>query len=488
MIEVIRNGSLCCATGLSIDQIEKMKPSLEYEEVTMEPGPMGKLVTVRETRRLWAIQEGGGLVFPCGFIDRVRKLITDMGGTVNSYKRVDERDITLKYDLNKIIIADLREQQKQFLRVVVTFEGGLVVSPTGSGKSYGMREICAMFYDSRIVIAAPRIEAVATLKRYLDDKFYGQVGQVGGGKRSTKRITISTFDSLTKVDDLEKTDILIVDEVHKAPPDKYRAAVSAYGAAVKRFGFTATPERYDGKEVLNEAMFGPIRVAFTYKDSQEEGAVTPIRVFVRDNTFGPDKSFLDKLRTSIDRDRYAIWRNQPRNRLIASDIKALVDNEIAQGRPDPQVLVIVDKTEHAYALLQELEGFTIVTGKVDAKRLKKLNKSGLDIEFTDLVSDNRRSYLRRLFENGELKRTVATKIWTESVSSNHCNIVVYAAGDAKVNDFIQAIGRGSRILEGKTYTTVLVYNDLFAPAYQARSSKLIRAANKQGHTMHRISA
>ena len=352
-----------------------------------------------------------------------------------------------------------------------------------SGKSYGMREICAIYPDKNIIIAAPGIESVATLNRYLSEKFPGQVGQVGGGKRHTRRITIATFDSLMKVDTLGDTDILIVDEVHRAPAAKYAISIAACVSAVKRFGFTATADgRGDGAELLNTGMFGDIVLNIAFYEAAGRGEVVPVHLIIHEHTKGPNGEMLKNMQQA-NKDRRAIWRNDERNRLIANDARSL-----AEAADDPQILIIVGKAEHAYALGKLLPDFRIVTGDLDKKAREKLARRGVDFETQGVCSKKDREAFRGQFEQGKLRRVIATEIWSASVSSNDCDIVIFASGSGSTITFLQSLGRGTRVNKetDKQITTGVVYRDMFAPAYKARSDKLIKAAKSQGHQMTKV--
>lgn len=470
-----RSGILVAAYGLSPEIRDRLTAAMEYDHRAMGPDGRGGLQMVVTRRRLWSMQDDGSLLFQCGFVPTAYRIVEAAGGRVVEYLRLDRRP-EIEYDLSRLDVDNLREGQTQMISAFVAHEGGLIVSPTGSGKSYGMREICAMYPGLNIIIAAPGIEAVATLNRYLSEKFPGEVGQMGGGKKHTRRITISTFDSLMKVETLDKTDILIVDEVHRAPAAKYATSIAACTYAVKRFGFTATAEgRGDGAELMNTGMFGDVVLDIGFYEAESRGEVAPVHVIVHEHKRGPSGEVLKSMQQA-NKDRKAIWRNDGRNRLIRDDVLSLLE-----GPDDLQVLVIVSKAEHAYALGALLPDFQIVTGNLDKKARGRLQRRGINLEEQGVCSKKDRDELRTQFERGELRRVIATEIWSASVSSDDCDIVVFASGSGSTITFLQSVGRGTRVKAGKLLTTCLVYRDMFAPAYKARSDKLISAAKKQGH-------
>jgi superfamily II DNA or RNA helicase len=155
---------------------------------------------------------------------------------------------------------------------------------------------------------------------------------------------------------------------------------------------------------------------------------------------------------------------------------------------NPQVLVLVEKTEHALVLQSLMPDFTLVHGDLDQTRKARLVKQGLLGDGERTMTSKDRDKVREGFESGEIKRVLATQIFSTGVSSDHCQIVAIASGSGAIISFIQSIGRGSRTCEGigKTHAMVLLWRDTFARSYTARASKLVGAAKKQGHKIVRI--
>ena len=480
-ILIERSGLLVVVHGLAPQMAESLQAQLQYTYHSMEPNGRGGMKAVSEVRRLWAMRDDGSLLTDCGFVSRIHSTVEAMGGQVTRYDRVDRPPIELHPRLDLVDASTWREGQVQMLSTFAGHEGGLIVSPTGSGKSYGMREICAMYPDARIVITAPGVDAVATVARYVRERLPGQVGQMGGGRRSTKRITVATFNSLTKVDYFNEIDILIADEVHRAPAKTYAEAIGAMSSPYKRFGFTATPEgRSDKSELVNEGLFGPILVDIPYYEAVERGEVVPIHCIVHEHWNGPNPELLASIKNIVRRDKRALWRNEHRNRMIADDI-----SQILTANPDTQILVLVAKVEHLYNLLQIMQpmGFEAVTGNLTKKDVHKYQKRGVPITYHAITNIRKRDWQRREFEQGRLRRVIATEVWSQSVSANECSVTYFASGSGASIACLQTLGRASRVDDdrGKTLGTVIVPRDMFYKGYQARSDKLIRAIRKQGH-------
>jgi len=482
MVAIIRQGMLCSASGVVGAAREVLKRELTFERLESEV-VFGKIRTHAVPIQMWCEQVDGGFVFMAGLLSRVCDLLSGFGIQVDSITRTDGRPDDLPYDLSGVGVGALRQEQVQMLTAMVAHPGGVVKSPTGSGKTYVMREVCSLWPKSRIVVAAPGVETVETLFRYLDEKYPGQIGQVGAGRKFTRRVTVSTYDSLLKVGELDKIDILIADEAHCSPAKEYSQIFSAVQAPVKRFAFTATPKgRGDRAEWMMEALFGPLLVDIEYSSSVASKSVVPLKVLVLDQPWGPNDETLrwsnkDKgtERRLDDRARLAIWRNHRRNEQIAEDIR------VAMAKYDnPQTLLLVNKTEHAMVLKELLPDFEVVHGDITAKRQAKLAKRGIT---ATTITKKERETLRKRFESGDLRRVIATDVFATGVSANECQIVGIASGSGSVIKCIQSIGRGSRVDANseKTHATCLLWKDTFARTYRTKSLQLIAAARGEGH-------
>lgn len=482
-VELRRNGVLVAAYGVQPAALEAMQWYMTYDrkELVQE---RGKSKTVTSTYRQWYVQEDGAIVFPVGFVPRVCGIIAAYGDVVSRYFRRDRSD-ALRLDLSRVNCTGLRPEQVQMLQAVDGNEGGQLISPTGSGKSYGMQEICAMYPEASIIICAPGRETVSTMCRYLQERFGKDgVGQVGGGKRHTRRITVSTFNSILRVDNVEKVDILLADEGHRTPAVLFERNLMAVTSPLKRFMFTATPEgRYDNAELVMESLFGPQLVNIPFQQSVANGSVLPVHIIVKDQPHGPSDAELRRYPAGPFRDRVAIWRNNKRNDMIAKDVQ-----EVMSTYDDPQVLVLVDKTEHALILHKYLPDFELVHGTVDAGRRAQFKKQALLGEDDKMLTPSERDAVRKRFESGESRRVLATQVFATGVSADQCQIVAIASGSGSVIQFLQSLGRAARKSDatGKTHATAMIWRDTFSFAYTGRATRLIDAATREQHYITRV--
>ena len=133
----------------------------------------------------------------------------------------------------------LRADQMRLVEYVLQNikEDNLVVSPSGSGKSYiiAYLEKLLTLQGYLVYVYAPTIE----VREQLDELM-----KANGSSNKTKGV-IEDINS-----DNDAPDYLLIDEAHHSEADTYQLLFDKYPNAIK-IGFSATPERLDGKGLDN---------------------------------------------------------------------------------------------------------------------------------------------------------------------------------------------------------------------------------------------
>jgi len=135
---------------------------------------------------------------------------------------------------------------------------GIVVLPTGAGKSY-VAELAILAVQRSTLVVVPTLDLMAQWARSLSHAFGVDVGMVGGGEHRVESITITTYDSAYRhMDRLgNRFGLIVFDEVHHLPSDTYSQA-AALSIAPYRLGLTATLERSDGAHDYLDPLLGPV--------------------------------------------------------------------------------------------------------------------------------------------------------------------------------------------------------------------------------------
>jgi superfamily II DNA or RNA helicase len=151
-----------------------------------------------------------------------------------------------------------REYQKAALAEWLKTRRGVVVMPTGTGKTFAAF-LCIEKVGRPTLVVTPKIDLMVQWAQELERAFGVEVGMVGAGEFSYKPLTVTTYDSAYI--HLEwwanRYGMVIFDECHHLPGASYMEAANA-GLAPFRLGLTATPERADGGDQLLPELVGPI--------------------------------------------------------------------------------------------------------------------------------------------------------------------------------------------------------------------------------------
>jgi len=126
----------------------------------------------------------------------------------------------------------------------------LVVAPTGSGKTVMFAEIArsAAAKGNRVLILVHRREILEQTLSKLH-----ALGITSGQIASGRPMTMDTVQSamiqtlVRRLAYVRRPDIIIADECHHVLPDNSHGRALAYWREVPRIGWTATPERLDGR-------------------------------------------------------------------------------------------------------------------------------------------------------------------------------------------------------------------------------------------------
>jgi superfamily II DNA or RNA helicase len=205
---------------------------------------------------------------------------------------------------------------------------------------------------------------------------------------------------------LERIGLLIVDEAHHVPADTWRTVIELVPAP-RRYGFTATPSRADGREgELFEAL-GPIVAEVAPDVVEAAGAVLVPVVRFYATRWSP---------RSAD-PRAELATSGPRNRRI-------VDLVTRQVRDRRRVLVLVERIDHVEALVAGLQGAGVATARLDGT----------------LTREDRRAALASI-RSGRASVLVATSLADEALDVPLLDTLVLAVSCGVEGRTQQRIGR-----------------------------------------------
>jgi len=143
----------------------------------------------------------------------------------------------------------LRDFQLKAVEAFLRRGKGVIVAPTGSGKTAIAVECMFRLGNPRTAILVPKIPLMEQWVRFLAkcgvyaSKFYGEEKRLG-------RVTVFIFNSAVKhLRELSRYDFIIVDEVHWLGADKFSSILNVIRGCKYALGLTSHIERADGMHV-----------------------------------------------------------------------------------------------------------------------------------------------------------------------------------------------------------------------------------------------
>lgn len=325
----------------------------------------------------------------------------------------------------------------------------LIVAATGTGKTViaalDYRRFCKASPDrkNRILFVAHREEilrqSLATFRAVLKDPNFGDL-YVGNNKPESLDylfVSIQTVASqkLYEILPADHYDYIVVDEFHHAAATTYQGLINSFKPHIL-LGLTATPERMDGKSILDyfdghiaaeirlpEAIDRKLLCPFQYFGVSDETDLSNVR-WVRG---GYDKAELSNL-YSLNRE-VAVRRS---NHIVNSIYKYVTDINSVHG------LGFCVSVEHANFMADQF------------------NEKGIpSISLTADSSDQERNTAKNRLVNGELKFIFVVDLYNEGVDIPEVDTVLFLRPTESLTIFLQQLGRGLRLAQGKECLTVL---------------------------------
>jgi superfamily II DNA or RNA helicase len=343
---------------------------------------------------------------------------------------------------------ELHYYQKAALEKLLEARHAGVEIGTGLGKSYIILHL-AKSLGLPTVIMAPSTsiadQLYETFKHHLGPK---QVGKCYGGKVEFKKLfTIALPQTLINIKpgnpafvSLSKTKVFIADESHLCPAETLsQVCFGLMENAPYRFFFSATQLRNDGKDLLLDAITGPIVYKMTVREGVDQG-------FLAKPVFKMVKTYSDYPCTKEDPNDNTREDLLYNPRVIRQ--AAMLANNFVKHL-NHQVLILVDEVEQFTKLLPYLEykaGFA--HGPLSDNK-SKVPEAYWKSEHTELVKQ---------FNDGKLDILVGTSCISTGTDIRNVKSMIYLQGGRSEIQVKQAIGRATRKIPGKTECNIIDFD------------------------------
>jgi len=328
----------------------------------------------------------------------------------------------------------------------------LVVAATGTGKTLISAFDFAHFLrnkpDAKFLFVAHRQEilkqAQASYRGVLRNSHFGELWVAGAKPEHYRQLFASIQTLNSQLADLSLSadyyDYIVIDEVHHIAASSYRAVLEYFTPKIL-LGLTATPERHDGSDILAD-FGGVIAAELRLPEAINRRHLCPFQYFAVDDD-------TDLRSISWSRGRYDIGQltnlythNHVRVHKIVQSLQEIV-TDIGSIR----ALAFCVSREHADFMCKQF-------------LLKGINS---DV----LTSDNsgQRQQKQQALRCGEINVLFVVDIFNEGVDIPEVDTLLFLRPTESLTIFLQQLGRGLRLFDGKECCTVLDFVGNSRPEY-----------------------
>lgn len=253
----------------------------------------------------------------------------------------------------------LRPYQQAAVEALLRAKSGVIVIPTGGGKTMVAMGIAHTLQTRTLFIVHTREllkQTIETARRLLGV----EPGIFGSGEWKMSPFTVGLIQTLARRDlsDIaEEFGLVIIDEAHHAPAQSYCQVLPAFLARY-RVALTATPYRKDGLHELLWLQFGDIVYRIGKRDLEQHGRLLSPRIFpiTTEYQYVYDNDFTQMITD--------MTHNTERQKLI-------IDTIVQTHRPYGCSLILTERVHHATQIYQSLLSanlpVVLIHGKISAK-------------------------------------------------------------------------------------------------------------------------
>ncbi|MBT4971539.1 MAG: DUF3427 domain-containing protein [Thiotrichales bacterium] len=380
---------------------------------------------------------------------RLKKSLANARGVQNN-------DPVLFFDLEP---HSYQKQILEKLHIERTIHGrhkNLIVAATGTGKTvisaFDFRRFNRENPGAKLLFVAHREEmlkqARKTFQAVLRDASFGELWVGGIKPEHFNQLFVSVqtlkgqIKSLVLTDDFY--DMIVIDEVHHISANSYRSILSLFSPDIL-LGLTATPERQDGKSIL-EDFCHTIAAELRLSDAINRRYLCPFQYFGIDDV--------------VDLSDVA-WK---KGRYIPGELTQIYTQNDNRVNHILQNMDSILEDIHAIKCL----AFCVSQDHADYMAQKFLIKNVRSAVLTSRNSKDRDT-LRKKLIRGELNILFVVDIFNEGVDIPEIDTVLFLRPTESLTVFLQQLGRGLRLTDSKDCLTVLDFVGNAKPEYDFSS-------------------
>lgn len=321
----------------------------------------------------------------------------------------------------------------------------LVVAATGTGKTvisgFDYKRLKSENKNSspRLLFVAHRTDilkqSLECFRGILRDQNFGELydGNHKPDEYDHLFMTIQTFESQKFYEEVKPDfyDMVIVDEFHHAASKSYQKLLTYFTPKIL-LGLTATPERMDGLDIT-EYFGGVIAAEIRLPEAIDRCLLSPFQYFcITDPVDLSEVKFEYGKYDVADLERQYLG-NKRRSETIIDSVRAYVTD------------------------VSEIIGLGFCVSIKHAEEMAdQFNKAGIPSTYLDgSSSEEERKSAKRKLQNKEIHFIFTVNLYNEGVDIPEVNTILFLRPTESLTVFLQQLGRGLRLSEGKEVLTVL---------------------------------
>lgn len=328
----------------------------------------------------------------------------------------------------------------------------LVVAATGTGKTIVSAFDYKRFKDSntstKLLFLAHRkeilVQAERIFREIVKDNNFGELWVDGLEPSNYDHVFASVQTLNRRLSGLnlssEYYDFIIIDECHHLTASSYRGILQYFKPKVL-LGLTATPERMDGGDI-QEDFYNRIAAEIRLPEALNRKLLCPFQYF--------------GVSDSIDLSKVG-WE---RGRYVASELSSIYTAN------DRRVRDILNALEKYTKDPQEVRALGFCVSIDHAKYMaEKFQLVGFKADYLTSANTSNRSQLKSQLLKKEINYLFVVDIFNEGVDIPEVDTVMFLRPTESLTIFLQQLGRGLRLADGKECLTVLDFVGNARPEY-----------------------
>ena len=398
--------------------------------------------------------------FPSGLLFMVEETLKEYGV---EYTMADLRTKPVPSNPLSPKEYKLRDYQEVMEKACLDSCTGIVRAATGSGKTAVFTSILGKLNGLKRIVYVRKLDLMQQTIRVLARELDIPIGEIGGGKVDIQELSVAMVPTVARAlgeqyvkydghendddddemelsiqqkkdikDYVESAEVFICDECHCLSATTVQMVSNYSKKAYYRLGFSATPWRTDGTDILLNAATGPQIIDVPASDLIDRGFLVPPRIHFYKMPRDLRKKLPSDYQTMYTE---VIVENKQRNERIVK-----LATFLAQQGERP--IILVQRQQHGKTLEKMFEDSGLVAKFIYGE--SSMTDRWLAIED---------------FKAGVIDVIIGSSILQEGIDVPCITALINAAAGKSSSAYYQKIGRAIRTNDGKTRAIVIDFID-----------------------------